>query len=852
MFFDKHFGKKSVIFVVNYNFFISLQRKTNRKPLAMKHFALLFLLTAFAVNTFAQPYSVDKQGVLRDSVGNECVFFGFNYCMPFAHGYRMHQRLGIAPKAAIDRDVYHMARLGANAFRVHVWDVEISDEMGNLLENDHLDLLDYTIAKFAERGVKTLITGIAFWGNGWPEPDDRSLQGFSNKTPKNEATWNKATVDAHERYLTQLLQHRNPYTGCTYATDPNIVAVEINNEPSQTDPKRAKELTAYVNRMAKAIRKTGCKKPILYNVAENASMIESYLAANIDGVTFQWYPSGLVSGHARTENFLPLVEHYRIPFADKKGFSNKARFVYEFDAADIFGSYIYPAMARSFREVGFQWATMFAYDPFAIAHINTDYNTHYLNIAFTPQKAISYRIATEAFRHLPRWTTFGDFPANSVFADFSVDYNQNLSLLNCDTIFAYSNSTDAQPKNADKLAQIAGYGSSPVAQYDGSGAYFLDKVCDGGWRLEVYPDAMLIDNPFRIHNSEQRTVAVLKNDTHTMRLALPDLAHRCRLVSERGETEISCNSFAVTPGVYLLLNHGIDAKTLDKIGNFGLFENFALPTNCDKIYLTNAAAKSWTVANQTIEIHAIAPENIDSIVLIGGMKWGKPLRTAFAKTDATTWRAKVEKSALQSGIFEYNISVFSDGKVRTFPDDCAGLPSDWNYTGLNTYKTVLGKHTAFNAENAPDEAEIIWRQGIEIAYLPDAIRLSAGNGYEQNAGIQMGVCRHDLTACQRLTLTANTSSEAKISIVLTDKNGRYFVAKQKLTRMMTDISNEIAIALDDFAPCAALQTRAAYPWFAFAPTATTSSEKPIAGDLTSVVVLLESGTIDIKRIEFEE
>lgn len=816
----------------------------------MKRFALYALFAAFAANCFAQNYSVDKQGLLRDSAGNECTFFGFNYCMPFAHGYRMHQRLDIDPKAAIDRDVYHMARLGANAFRVHVWDVEISDEMGNLLENDHLDLLDYTIAKFAERGVKTLITGIAFWGNGWPEPDDRSLPGFSNQTSKGEATWNKPTVDAHERYLTQLMLHRNPYTGYTYATDPNIVAVEVNNEPSQTDPERAKELTAYVNRMAKAIRKTGCRKPILYNVAENATMIESYLAANIDGVTFQWYPSGLVSGHARTENFLPLVEHYRIPFVDKKGFDNKARFVYEFDAADIFGSYMYPAMARSFREAGFQWATMFAYDPFAIASINTDYNTHYLNIAFTPQKAISYRIAAEAFRHLPRKATFGDFPANSTFENFTVDYRHNLSLLNCDTIFAYSNSTDVAPKNADKLAQIAGCGSSPVVQYDGNGAYFLDKICDGGWRLEVYPDAMLVDNPFRTHNSEQRTVAVIKNTTHTMRIALPDIAPHCRLVTKQGETEIARDSFAVTPGVYLILNHGIDLKSSDKIGHFGLFETFDLPTNCDKIYLTNEAAKSWNIDQQTVEIHAIAPEKIDSIVLMGGMKWGKPCRTAFVQTDATTWRANIEKSALQSGIFEYNIAVFADGKIRTFPDDCAGLPTDWNYIGLNTYKTIVGKHTAFNAQNDHDEAEIIWRQGIRIDYTPDAIRLSAGDGYEQNAGLQIDVCRHDLTGCQSITLTANTSDEAKISLVLTDKDGRYFVAHQKLTRMMTDISNEITVALDDFEPCAALQTRAAYPWFAFEPTNAAPNEKPVASNLTSVVVLLENGTIDIKQIEF--
>ncbi len=51
---------------------------------------------------------------------------------------------------------------------------------------------------------------------------------------------------------------------------------------------------------------------------------------------------------------------------------------FEFDASDVLESYMYPAMARSFRTAGFQWATQFAYDPMATAYANTEYQTHYL------------------------------------------------------------------------------------------------------------------------------------------------------------------------------------------------------------------------------------------------------------------------------------------------------------------------------------------------------------------------------------------------------------------------------------------------------------------------------------------
>ena len=77
---------------------------------------------------------VDAGGVMRWSdTKKEASFFGVNYTLPFAHAYRAMGYLGVDRKTAIDRDVYHMARLGLNAYRIHIWDVEISDAEVNLL-----------------------------------------------------------------------------------------------------------------------------------------------------------------------------------------------------------------------------------------------------------------------------------------------------------------------------------------------------------------------------------------------------------------------------------------------------------------------------------------------------------------------------------------------------------------------------------------------------------------------------------------------------------------------------------------------------------------------------------------------
>src|SRR5689334_15498041 len=119
---------------------------------SMKKFSFLFFCVAIISlqSALSQTGSksnlvyVDKTGVLRFTKTNsEAAFFGVNYTTPFAHAYRAHKAVGADIEKAIQLDVYQMARLGLDAFRVHVWDTEISDVDGNLLENEHLRLFDF-------------------------------------------------------------------------------------------------------------------------------------------------------------------------------------------------------------------------------------------------------------------------------------------------------------------------------------------------------------------------------------------------------------------------------------------------------------------------------------------------------------------------------------------------------------------------------------------------------------------------------------------------------------------------------------------------------------------------------------
>jgi hypothetical protein len=413
---------------------------------------------------------VDKEGVMRwGKSGAEVYGFGINYTVPFAHAFQAARQLNVSIEKAIDNDVYHFARLGFDLYRVHVWDTEISDSVGNLLDNEHLRLFDYTLMKMKERGMKFVITPIAYWGNGWPGPDQKT-PGFSNKYGKDACLTNPEAIKAQEKYLNQFLNHVNSYTKVAYKNDPGIIGFEISNEPHHRGTQA--EVTAFINRMVKSMRNTGCKKPIFYNVTHSIQLADAYFNSNIQGGTFQWYPTGLGFRHELRGNLLPNVDKYSIPFASNPKFKPMAKIVYEFDAADVGRSYIYPAMARSFREAGMQVATHFSYEPTYMAYANTEYGTHYMNLVYTPQKALSLKIASEVFHTIPRYASFGKHPDNTAFGDFKIDYLHDVAVMNSEEKYFYTNHTDIKPKALEKVKHIAGTGNSPIVKYEGTGAYF--------------------------------------------------------------------------------------------------------------------------------------------------------------------------------------------------------------------------------------------------------------------------------------------------------------------------------------------------------------------------------------------
>ena len=686
--------------------------------------ALLVATTSVSAQRSAKSSDVyvDKNGVIRWSKGNvEVQGFGVNYTAPFAHAYSTAKKLGINLEKAIDDDVYHFARLGLDAYRVHVWDCEISDTVGNLLVNDHLKLFDYMIMKMKERGMKFILTPIAFWGNGWPAPDEKT-PGFATKYGKDACLVNEEAIQAQEKYLFQFLNHINSYTGVAYKNDPDVIAFEVSNEPHHGES--AEKVTTFINRMVTSMRKTGSKKPIFYNISHSIHLADAYFNADIQGGTFQWYPTGLGSRHELGGNILPNVEKYTIPFAGNPTFKSMAKIVYEFDAADVGRSYIYPAMARSFREAGMQVANHFAYDPTFMAQYNTEYGTHYMNLAYAPQKALSLKISSEVFHAIPMNTSYGSYPANTSFGPFRINYESDLAEMITETKFIYTNNTLSSPSTPEKLKEIAGSGNSPIVNYEGTGAYFLDRVAEGVWRLEVMPDAIWIKDPFE-RTSLKNEVAVINWRTWPMTITLPALGETFSVTplneGNMYSTKASGSAFLISPGTYLLVVDGKAVKLNPeaRLNNIVLKEFAAPATTLNQTYvLHNPVREISSGKPHTIEATIVTRHEPASVEVNVS---GSSFRSEFLKMEKKsgyTYAVTLPDYMLKAGFINYYIVVKEDDKFVTYPSGFQGRPWEWDFNDENQYtlRVVPGESPIYLFDAITD-ADDLSRQWIRSSSL---------------------------------------------------------------------------------------------------------------------------------------
>lgn len=540
-------------------------RSLNRWALAGMTLAIASVCAAFGGLPPRSAYC-DGFGVLRWSDDrSEVAIFGVNYYTPFHVEYIETGKRGFDHKEVIRRDVANFRRLGLTALRVHCFDREISDKDGHLLENHHLDLLDYLIAECASNGMWTVLTPIA----GWGLTSGDAAKGFGCGTSHRQLSSDIALLAPQQRYLEEFAKHINRYTGHRYADDPAVLAFELINEPDYQEGSTATQIADYANALLDAIRRSSTRKPIFYNTMVNGARgIVALPYLNVDGITGGCYCTGLRAGRAldMEGSQLAAIKTCRLDSSRDPALRRFAKIVYEFDAADVYGAYMYPAMAKMFRHEGVQCATQFQYESFPVAFDNPCYKTHYLHLIYTPEKALSLAIAAEAFRRLPRRTSYEPAENEIVFPPFRVNAAANLSEMVTETDYLYTAKPLTLPPAPEKLRRVWGCGASSVASSDGTGAYFLDRIEAGVWRLQVFPSVMPIADPF---TGKPGPKTIVLSDAPSMKVSLPDLGIDFAVESTTGRVPVVVEKggrFKVASGDYILMSsaHRSDAAAFER------------------------------------------------------------------------------------------------------------------------------------------------------------------------------------------------------------------------------------------------------------------------------------------------
>lgn len=747
----------------------------------------------------AERVYVDRDSVIRWRADDrEVALFGANYCLASACDYRAAGYVQGDRKELVRQDFAHFVRMGWDGVRLCFWgDWENADPQGNLIANDHLDVLDMAIAEAKRRDIAILFTPITTYSSLWPDgKDSPDIKGFSKAFPKDQLGTNPAAIAAQCNYLRQILEHVNPYTGVALKNEPAIVLLEMINEPTHHSADLGGSV-AYINALADAVRDTGCKKLLFHNLSQDFAIAPAIRTSTVPGLSFAWYPTGLVGGRTLEENHLRTVDDYPPMWAP--ALRGVPTLVYEFDSADMNSGCMYPAMVRSFRGAGAQFIAMFSYDMLATAPYNLGWQTHFLNLVYSPTKAVSAIIAAEATKRLPRYTRWGDYPDNCQFGPFRVSYEEDSSEMVTDEEFLHANTTRTLPPKPAALQRVVGVGSSPLVAYEASGAYFLDRIEPGVWRLEVYPDAVTVLDPFAQRLNYQTPAVRLVNRAWPMTLRLPDLGETFAVeplnAGNTYATHATNGRFEIRPGAYVLGRQPVKRAALPaQVRGLALAE-FVCPATPDVPAQVLMRTRSEYLAGETLGFEAdVVDEQLPRAVTLHVRAAGGAEYRAFPMARVQGYRHRVDVPAgtIAGETIEYYVAAefegerarcpTADGEVLTAQVAAASEPLRLFAAGKDVpVFTRIGdtvRHGIFKNLPATDTDPAALRLYFPFSY--DATL----DDYTASVPIKRRMLERGagLAAAGRLRLTARGSAEGrKLYLTLVERDGTSWGAAVNVT-----------------------------------------------------------------------
>ena len=508
------------------------------------------------------------EGVLRTADGVEVNLWGSNFQpnLYWEYKFRM-EHVGLSMnletmQAMCDDGFEDMKRMRCDVIRCHLTPADFTDAEGNLVETMWLDMLGYMIGKAREYGIYVYITFINHMDFTLIE------ESFVANSTREEWIFDPDVVQATHNYVRQLISLKNPYTGICYKDDATIAVWGLINEPEyltcrqmMLDAKqkatfaawleandypwndvyygkyREAVVRAYIDDLHDILREAGAEQPVVWNcnwprmIDGRSDVFRAVAESKAEAVSFCLYPGQDDIGDPFVKNaadmsgknYLPFLQHcfddyLHLGWLRSKQFAHKAKLVYEFETMyNATGSYLHPAIAKLFRSLGVQMATMWTHT----FNVYAPYQggSHVLNLQTTPKKAASYMIAGEVFRGLPRGFDFSlEAETEDVFDDFALSYDRDLSISCANDTFMHSGDATWCPLELPKsLKGIVGFGNSSLVHYAGTGLYFIE-IGEDSVQVELLPHSKFVRNWWEWHTDAEPIVEL--DDTTALRFEL--------------------------------------------------------------------------------------------------------------------------------------------------------------------------------------------------------------------------------------------------------------------------------------------------------------------------------------------
>jgi hypothetical protein len=234
-----------------------------------------------------------------------------------------------------------------------------------------------------------------------------------------------------------------------------------------------------------------------------------------------------------------------------------------------------------------------------------------------------------------------------------------------------------------------------VVRYDGAGVYFLEKVRDGVWRLEVYPDAVPVRDPFE-QPSPDKVVTRAIHRTWRMHVDVPDLGKTFTVSSLAGgdaSPRANDGSFDVRPGVFVLSADGPVERTSlpPRLGNIAFDEYHAPATDSLPLRVVHRPTSEHP-SDRPVQIAARVVDDtpVDSVWLfVRPAGTGGYRRFPMQAVASYDYRGAIPDTVFREGIYEYVIAVKQGATVTTFPDGVDKHPWQWSFATQEVWSTSI-------------------------------------------------------------------------------------------------------------------------------------------------------------------